>query len=334
MKLLIWPLTCFVILIIGFTACNNDNNSIVVNKPKQSDRKKVAEFYYPVIYDSIPSPDGQWGFQTIPATSQRVKLVPNIQTCETLGLNHINNIFGVNQFLLDMDLSNGFVHRYTTNFFNQLSLDEYVLKYEKIAGKELEGIIRFIRKKDLKTTDTLGKNLAYFRQWHLSEIVNGDSVEMQPCGYAKSYLCPQAKSNHYKEIAISNYDGKPGFQSFTKFNKLSDTDGGTVCIIWEDIASGEIFFKDVHGSLSRIINEAKKIATTENTDPVIAISDAGIVSRKFRAENFVLDLSPIKQLAPHSLIAAGYGYVAIKYTVYEVYEEGKLEKLDTVREEF
>ena len=314
------------------TAARNTNDNEV---PINEKRELISETPYPVIYNSIPSLEGQWGFQTVPANRLKVKLIPNISTCSKLKLDSIENIFGVNQFLLDMDFTTGFVHHYTTNFFNKLRPDDYVLKIDKTTEEVKEGDIFFIKKKNLLSGDVLGKNIAFFRQWKLSEIdINSENIKMAKCGFCNNCSCPQAKvstGNPFStEIPISNTGLSNGYQPITKFNLLGNHDGGTAVIIWEDPSTKQVIFKDVHASLFEIIEKAKSILATYSVDPVIAISDAGIVSRKFRSDkNFVLDLAPIKQLSPNSQIAAGYGYVPMKMKIYKVFNGNIFVKNDT-----
>lgn len=280
----------------------------------------------PLIYTDKPS-DGEYGFIGTPAYTLRAKLIPNLQERKKLGLKSIDNIMGVTHFFLDHDLSSGFVHPYTLNFYNSLRPTDFVMKFtrsdsNKTKNDSMIGTVQYIYKKDVQKGDVLGCNIAFFRQWKLSEFdlvqdESGTKIALKYCKFASFCGCPQTKAdidNPYKpEIPIWVQRGKEGYVLLAPLNQLGLHSGGTVVIIWENKLDGNarIMFQDIHGPLDLIISTAMEIAKKYGTDPHIAISDAGPFARKVRAgEGNILDCQLLKNIAPRGeKLGAGFGYL-------------------------
>ena len=265
--------------------------------------------------------NGQYAFIGAPAYQKRVKLIPNLEQREKMGLNRIDSILGVAHFFLDLDLTTGFVHRYTTNFFNRLRPGDYVLRFTRSANDSMVGTIEYVHKRDLQTKDVLGKNIAFFRQWKLCEIdlVKKKSeykLNMKYCKFAPSCACIQSKSdndNPFKgQIPLWSSRAKEGEVPLASLNRLGEYSGGTAVIIWDVQYNGRarVMFMDVHGSIDDIISAALLIADQYSVDPHIAISDAGPFAVKIRADtNNVLSCKQLKAIAPRSQkVGAGFGY--------------------------
>ena len=286
--------------------------------------KKLSECAYPLQYAQTPSSDGQFKFKSIISEKLDVKLIPNYENRKKQNIQEVSNIVGVCHFFLDHDLTSGYVHPYTLNFFNKLRPDDFVLKYTPSSNSIQEGSICYIRKKDIKEGDKLGKNLAFFRQWKLSEIdISGDKIRVATCKYAHGYVCPQVKPNCLNpfklEIPIANIFLNEGYYSITNFSDFDRKNGGTAVIIWEDSVNNVVKFMDVHSSMQQIINEAIDIAKNYNVDPTIAISDAGLFSLKFKSdENYVLNTKVIDKVSDIPFVSAGFGYIPQKATEFEI----------------
>jgi len=257
----------------------------------------------------------QLPFKTKYLRSAEVKMFPRYSTRKELGINYLEGVFGINQFLMDHDLTSGFVHDYTRNFFNKLSQDGYLLVFERSTIKINEGNISYKRKKNLLSTDKLGHNIAFCRQWKLSEIdIKGDQIMMQKSKYNSSRFCPQVKkitSNPFSpEIPIWSNSPRAGYIDYHTLNSLTDYDGGTVVIVWST-PKNEILFMDLHGSISDIISEAIKIKDQFKVDPTIGVYDAGPFARKFKADkNDRIDFSFVdKSTGTSNLAGAGYAYL-------------------------
>ncbi len=225
----------------------------------------------------------------------------------------------------------GYVHEYTRNFYDRLRPDDYVLKFESNSKELNRGYISYIHKSEVKTDDVLGKNIASFRQWRLSEInLSGDSIKVAKCSYKTSCVCPQVvqtSTNPFKkEIPIWSRFNRDGYFSLDNFNKLGKNDGGTVVIIWEIISADSVLFMDLHGSLQEIINTAREIASQYKVDPTIAIGDAAPFAQKFRSnKNHNLKTLDINKLSKYPYAGAGFGYVPIRETVFEItYSNGEI----------
>ncbi|MCW3127711.1 MAG: hypothetical protein JWO03_3369 [Bacteroidetes bacterium] len=277
-------------------------------------------------HDSITSPlvlaghsdAGQRGFKSIITNRLKAKLIPSNGRRRELGITKIDGIFGVTHFFLDHDLTTGYVHRYTQNFFNKLTPDDFVMRFDRETPGSDVGIISYIRRGEMKTTDTLGRNIAFFRQWRLSDIDyrEGNGIiemYMMPSVFAAGSVSPQIRKGRTNpsgpQLTIwSQYD-HTGYIPLDKFSKLDQRNGGTVVIIWEDITSHQILFQDVHGSLSDIMQAAISISKQYHADPVIAISDAGPMANKFLADDkHILDCTPFP-LSGMDYAGAGFGYI-------------------------
>jgi hypothetical protein len=269
---------------------------------------------YPVVYNCAAAPNGDHAFRTVPAKKLHVKLIPNLETRAKLKMKVIPKIIGVHQFFLDHDLVSGFVHPFTQRMYDDLRPNEYVLKFTANNSIKNTGIISYIHKSELDKNDILGKNIAYFRNWRLSEIeykINNGLVyfKSKPCNFNKRCACPETnRTGNMKQIPVW-HKAESGYFSVNKFKAFGAYDGGTVALIWE--VKNEIFFQDIHSSWKEILERAIEISKKYNTDPTIAISDAGPLANKVRANlKHELTTSSIDALAPlGKRFGAGYGYV-------------------------
>ncbi len=260
---------------------------------------------------------GQVPFKTKALKEARVKLFSRYKDRIALGITSLSNVHGIHQFFMDHDLTSGFVHEYTRNFFNKLPQEGFVLKIDRSPKQINEGVIRYIRKKDLKPGDVLGQNLAFCRQWKLSDFdLNGFQVMMKKSTYKQDEYCPQLKRGlnpftlGINEIPIWSTYAKEGYVDYRLLNSLTDYDGGTAVIIWTD-KEGEILFMDIHGSIADILNEANRVKKKYNTDPSIGIYDAGTFARKFKADsNGNVSFEYVNKLTGKTeFVGAGFGYV-------------------------
>lgn len=269
---------------------------------------------YPVVYNCAAAPNGDHAFRTVPAKKLHVKLIPNLETRAKLKMKVIPKMIGVHQFFLDHDLVSGFVHPFTQRMYDDLRPNEYVLKFTANNSIKNTGIISYIHKSELDKNDILGKNIAYFRNWRLSEIeykINNGVVyfKSKPCNFNKRCACPETnRTGNMKQIPVW-HKAESGYFSVNKFKAFGAFDGGTVALIWE--VKNEIFFQDIHSSWKEILERAIEISKKYNTDPTIAISDAGPLANKVRANlKHELTTSSIDALAPlGKRFGAGYGYV-------------------------
>jgi hypothetical protein len=269
---------------------------------------------YPVVYNCAAAPNGDHAFRTVPAKKLHVKLIPNLETRAKLKMKVIPKMIGVHQFFLDHDLVSGFVHPFTQRMYDDLKPNEYVLKFTANNSIKNTGIISYIHKSELDKNDILGKNIAYFRNWRLSEIeykINNGLVyfKSKPCNFNKRCACPETnRTGNMKQIPVW-HKAESGYFSVNKFKAFGAFDGGTVALIWE--VKNEIFFQDIHSSWKEILERAIEISKKYNTDPTIAISDAGPLANKVRANlKHELTTSSIDALAPlGKRFGAGYGYV-------------------------
>ena len=287
---------------------NNSAKNAHVLKPH------LYDTLYPVIYNALPTSNGEYAFRTIPAKTLKVKLIPNLETRAKMKLHKIDHIIGVHQFFLDHDLVSGFVHPFTKNMFDKLQSTQFVLKFTSTDKNKMIGNIGYIRKSQLTKGDTLGKNIAYFRQWRLSEIDYKVEkgivyIHANPCNFNKRCACPESKlTGNMRQIPLWQ-KAEIGIQPLNKFNAFGRENGGTVALIWE--YNHEIFFQDIHSSWSEILERAIEVSKQYRTDPSIAISDAGPLAYKLKANrNYELNVSAIDALAPSGKrFGAGYGYI-------------------------
>ncbi len=311
--ILIMKKTCQLILyafiLCALVQCKNNTAKTV-----QGIGPVCYDTVYPVVYNCAHASNGDYAFRTIPAKELRVKLIPNLETRTNLKMKVIPQMIGVHQFFLDHDLVSGFVHPFTKRMYETLKPDEYVLKYTASATDKNIGTIAYISKSKLGINDILGKNIAYFRNWRLSEIdykINNGLVfiKSKPCNFNKRCACPESnQAGNMKQIPVW-HKADSGYLSIEKFNAFGRNDGGTVALIWE--VNNEIFFQDIHSSWKEILERAIEISKTYHTDPTIAISDAGPLAQKVRAnKKFELTVASMDALAPFGKrYGAGYGYV-------------------------
>jgi hypothetical protein len=302
-------LILYAIILCAFVHCKNNTAKTV-----QGVGPVCYDTVYPVVYNCAAAPNGDHAFRTIPAKKLHVKLIPNLETRAKLKMKVIPKMIGVHQFFLDHDLVSGFVHPFTQRMYDDLRPNEYVLKFTANNSIKNTGIISYIHKSELDKNDILGKNIAYFRNWRLSEIeykINNGLVyfKSKPCNFNKRCACPETnRTGNMKQIPVW-HKAESGYFSVNKFKAFGAFDGGTVALIWE--VKNEIFFQDIHSSWKEILERAIEISKKYNTDPTIAISDAGPLANKVRANlKHELTTSSIDALAPlGKRFGAGYGYV-------------------------
>jgi hypothetical protein len=325
----------FIFLYLIFFSCHSSNefdsnstgrNSLIplIDTTIQGDSIQIIKSIHSPIFllDSNLVKNEETPFQSFVMEHAMVKLIPNKHFRDKLGIHQIKNITGVTHFFLDHDLTSGFVHPYTQNYFNKLSPDDFVLKFEPIKLNKTIGKISYVRKKSLTMDDKLGENVAYFREWKLSEIdwkYKDTDILINVIKSSFSYFgyCPKAISTKdnsiIQQIPILVDAAYEGYNSLNKMGKLSAKLGGTVVIIWEDTVQHKILFQDIHSSWKAILLQAILISKKYHTDPTIAIGDAGPYSPKILANrNFNLNTNLIDDLFYSSeWFGAGFGYVPI-----------------------
>ena len=224
----------------------------------------------------------------------------------------LKNVYGINQFFMDFDLTTGFVHPYTANFYNKLPKDGFVLYYERNPKYINQGEISYKRKKDLTVNDILGQNIGFCRQWKLSEIeILKEDVFMRKnnSGSYSMQVKSNTKNPYEPEIPIRSIQiSKDGYYKMDQFNILSNLNGGTAVIIWET-KTKEILFLDIHGSIYSIINKLIDISNKYNVDPTLGIYDAGPMSQKLKADdNNSVFFSEVNSWCDYNYVGAGYAY--------------------------
>lgn len=271
-------------------------------------------------------------------TRQLIKVFPNRGYRDSLGVKSVSKITGVNHFLLDMDLVSHYVHPYTVNFFNRLRQEDFVMKYTASESDSTLGFMQFIRRSDLNPSDKLGFNLAFFRQWKLSELLIkkdllGQKIKLKLCDFNPICFCPEVNpesSNPFKlEVPIWQSNASLGWVNIDKLTTVGKYDGGNVVLIWE--YRNNIWFQEMHGSLYQILNQAFKIRELSNADVCIAISDAGPMSATFKSDSLNnLKFNRIDKLASEPFVGAGYGYFPSQIGVYR-YDDGKNKPVDFIQ---
>jgi hypothetical protein len=319
---------CYPVILLLIFACNGKNESIASQAKNDTVKSTEISTYENVQQlDSIVAPlrffytntSKQVGFESIVAHRLKAKLIPNNERRKLLGITKITWLLGVTHFLLDHDLTTGFVHPYTTNFFGRLRPDDYVMKFDRSKQDSTVGYIYYVRKRQLTSNDTLGKNVAFFRQWKLSELDirnnNGTlEVNIEPCSFAKVCGCAQtneqSKNPFGNELLLWSVTNAYGYYPINKLNKLDNRNGGTVVIIWNANGNNETLFQDIHSSLSEVLNRAMTIRDVYHIDPTIAISDAGPFANKIKSNDLnELDCTKINELLNYPKVGAGFGYV-------------------------
>jgi len=267
-------------------------------------------------YGKCLNKSGQLPFKTKHLNYAEIKIFPRFKDRNSLNISFIDGIYGINQFFMDHDLTSGFVHPFTANFYERLPQDGYVLVYERSTSRINQGRIKYKKKSELSIpTDKLGQNVAFCRQWKLSDFgITDNQILMAKSKYNTKYFCPQVKKgskNPYNpEIPILSTYNKEGYVDFRLLNSLTDFDGGTVVIIWTTI-NNETLFMDMHGSIADIIIQAREIQAVYKVDPTIGIYDAGTFARKFKSnDNGRIDFNNVDNLTGKSeFVGAGYGYL-------------------------
>jgi hypothetical protein len=286
-----------------------NHNNVLETIVDKKEAKPIS--YFPKALDNV---NAQVKYQTKEISYIPVIFFPKRNDRDALNISKLDNVYGVNQFFMDHDLTSGYVHPFTKNFFNMLSDDGFVLCFKRSLNRVNEATAFYVRKKDLSTDDVLGQNLAFCRQWKLSEInFRNDEVFLKKCNYNKNCNCLQVKDNsdnpYSPEIPLWSSHKKEGYISIDELNGFGDFDGGTVTIIWESNNKG-VLFKEVYGSIKDILIAAIEIRDKYNTDPVLGIFDAGSYARKFQSINGVIDFDIVnRKTGKGQFVGAGYGYI-------------------------
>jgi hypothetical protein len=269
----------------------------------------------PIRYEKYnPNSANQVKFQTQEISFISLKFFPKRSDRDAQKMTGISNVYGVNQFFMDHDLTSGYVHPYTRNFFTKLDPEGFVMYFKRSPTRKNEATAAYKRKKDLSSDDILGRDFAFCRQWKLSEIdLSNQKILMKKCRFSSNCNCPQVKQssmNPYRpEIPLWSSNKTEGYIDIQQLKSFGHNDGGTVVLIWES-KQGEILFKDVHGSIYDIITTAMHIRDKYQTDPVIGIYDAGPFARKFQSNAGFLDFATVNSNTNYgSIVGAGYGYV-------------------------
>lgn len=267
-------------------------------------------------YGKSLNTSGQLPFKTKHLNYAEVKIFPRYKDRKALNINSLEGVCGINQFFMDHDLTTGFVHPYTNNFYDKLSDDGYLLVYDRSTSRINQGRIYYKKKSELAIpTDKLGQNIAFCRQWKLSEFdIKGNEIMMRKSSYSTNSFCPQIKAGstnyYYPEVPLWSTYRKEGYVDYRLLNSLTDYDGGTVAIIWTT-NKNQTLFMDMHGSIADIIAEAIKIKNLYNVDPTIGIYDAGPFARKFKANVAgSVDFNLVNKLTGRAeFVGAGYGFI-------------------------
>lgn len=268
--------------------------------------------YSPFLYNETKD---QSPFKTAEMLYYDVVFFPRSFVRNHVQANKIGPTFGVQQFFMDHDLTDGFVHSYTQNFHKWLPDSGFSLCFKRSSDKVNEAIAYYKRKSDLDANDILGQNMAFCRQWKLSEwdIVGDELIKMELCNFNKNCLCPQvkkdSKSKYKPEIPLWNSSkDNGGYHKINDLNSLDSYKGGTAVIMWEG-GNHEVRFIDIHNSIKEILKCAINIRDRYKVDPSIGIYDAGSFGRKFRADKTnYLDFNYINsKTGSGKFVGAGYG---------------------------
>lgn len=291
----------------------------------------------PILFNS-PDTAETLNWIGVSGTRQLIRIFPNRGYRDSLGMKEMHRITGVNHFFLDMDLVSHFVHPYTRNFYNRLRADDFVMKYTPSDSDSSTGFMEFIRKKDVLPGDELGLNLAFFRQWKLSELMIeegafGTKIKLKICDFNPICFCPEVNaksSNPFPiEVPIWQSNAAPGWVAIDKLKYVGKFDGGNVVLIWE--FNGQIWFQEMHGSLRQILTQALRIKELSNSDVSLAISDAGPMAASFRSDSKnTLKFNGINKLDNTPYVGAGYGYYPSQVGVYR-YDDGKNPAIDFIQ---
>ncbi|MEY3343018.1 MAG: hypothetical protein RL090_702 [Bacteroidota bacterium] len=277
-------------------------------EPNEQDTSSFA-----IRYSQAPSADGQYRFQTSELSEAQVMLFTHKEGRAQKRIKSLAGVFGTAQFFLDVDPLSGYIHQYTTNFFNRCPKDGFVLKLERSTSITNKATIHYVHKEKLMPNDKLGLNVVAGRQWKLSELkLHGDSIEMVsgsctsspgfvPASTSILYACPPLRTVQLKS---------PGIYPISKLDAFSRNDGGTVALVWEHPTEG-IRFIDIHGSIKDILETAIKVRETYHVDPTILIHDAGPMARKIKSDtNGILDFAEVNKVTGlPGKVGAGYAYL-------------------------
>ena len=183
----------------------------------------------PILYSNNEqlNPNIQVKFTTKEISYIPVKFFSKRIDRNLLKISNIENVHGVNQFFMDHDLTSGYVHTYTQNFYDILNDDGFVLCFRRSKNRINEAMAFYKRKKDLCVDDILGENFAFCRQWKLSEIdLKENKILLKKCNYGpKKCNCLQVKSNsdnpYSPEIPLWSSNTKEGYVEISKLNGLA-----------------------------------------------------------------------------------------------------------------
>lgn len=301
----------FFIVYINNCKKTSDKAKIYVKKPKDTTIiEKDKKF---ITYSTLVN-EGQVSYETKELQSAKIKLFPNNQTRHCSNLSQIDNVYGINQFFMDFDMTTGYVHDYTNNFFKKLRSDDYVLILNRDKKSINEGIISYSKVKNLSSNDKLGQNIGFFRQWKLSEMdLKDSSFVMFRKDKTGNYFMQtkQNSTNPFKGIIPiwSKLPQKDDYINIENLNKLSDFEGGTVVILWD--YQNKTFFKDIHSSIKDIIHNLYSIKNKYKVDPILGIYDAGPMARKFKSNlegKVIFNNISNKIISNTWYVGAGFGY--------------------------
>ena len=338
-------LVCISMLLCSFSACNGKRILYGAETPVyDSTVIMVDSNMVPVIFDAHAFED-QWGFESIVLHKAHVKVFPNRGGRRTIveigGPLYVDSIFGVTHFLMDYDFTQRYRHPSITNFFKMLRPDDFVLHFHRSKNKPNEGWIEYIRKAEVTDTNRIADDIGFFRQWRLSEVdldKGSDGkvlVRLGHASFAPELFAPQVKKDANNSFGkmdpgiptlVADVEG--GLQPLDHFDHLGLLEGGTAVIIWYDSLSKQNLFKDVHGSLKRVITVALDVAEKYHVDPTIGIYDAGRMAKKLRANNGRVSFEALNILSVNypDYVSAGFGYVEQTQYVREHHRNGRIVK--------
>ena len=313
------------ILLLFLSSCCDKNDSKTSFKDTAIDEGVIIDVDTIPVKDTTPfieywdlSNSQQIPYQTKKLTSAKVKLFPNYGNRQKLGITQLSDVYGINQFFMDYDLTSGYVHPFTKKFFKKLTPEDFVLLLKRDESFINEGVILYKKVKDLSPLDSLGQNIGFFRQWKLSDLdIEDNKVNVKKNGLGSYYLkVKQHSSNQFKPFIPlwSKQPKEEGYINFSKLNVLTDFDGGTAVIIWET-EENEIFFIDIHSSIKNIIECLMNIHNEYGVDPILGIYDAAPMARKFKSDrtNSVYFNSFSSRTLKSHYTGAGFGYKIIQY---------------------
>ena len=312
------------ILLLFLSSCCDKNDSKTSFKDIVIDEGIIINVDTIPVKDTTPfieywdlSNSQQIPYRTKKLTSAKVKLFPNYGNRKKLGITQLNDVYGINQFFMDYDLTSGDVHDFTKKFYKSLTPDDFVLFLKRDESYINEGEIFYKKVKDLSPLDSLGQNIGFFRQWKLSDIdMEDNKVNVKKFRGTYNLQVKQHSSNQFKALIPlwSKQTKEEGYIDISKLNVLTDNDGGTAVIIWET-KENEVFFIDIHSSINDIIECLMNIHNEYDVGPTLGIYDAAPMARKFKSDKTnSVDFKSVNLKTSHqSHVGAGFGYKIIQY---------------------